>query len=832
MTVNSQPSPPAAATASTTVQPTCTVATGTIVVTAPLGAYQYNIDGGTFQSSTTFTGVAAGSHNILVRSTADNTCISSVTAVTVNAQPETPSVTNQTTSILSGATFTVTPSGVPVGTTYTWIAPTYTGGVTGGSAQPTPQTNISGTLTIPSGTGTAVYTVTPTSGACVGATFTVTVTVSSSCTPVAISTNPLSQTKCEGQSVTLSVAVTGTSPYTYKWQKQSGNWANITGAPNSDTYTKTGLVVGDAGNYRCVVYNCGNADSAISNTAVLTVNPTPAQPSAISGTTTPCVGATINYSVTNVAGVNYQWTLPSGWSGTSTTNSINATVGTIAGQITVTPYANTGGCAGTPSTLNVTPNNLAANAGLDQTINSGLTANLLGNATGGTFSYNYSWAPTIMINGNPNQQMVTTVTLTSAQQYTLTVNDGVCTKTDQMWVYISGSLLEINDIMVDDDTICLGDSIHLDLNVSGGVPPYTFTWAGAGLSSTSIQNPAALPGVLGPNTYSVTVTDGITTLDTSITVFVSGSPAADAGQNKIIGCGIPFTTIGTTAVAGNTYNWLPATGLNNAGIAEPTAMPSATTIYTLTVTNTAGCVATDDAEVALINSISVEAGIDTTICSGSEYQLEAISQYALIYSWSPVTGLDNANISNPVASPIETTAYTITATAGSCSATDSILITVSTIPLTLSYDCDTYTATALPAGLESYEFLLNSSIVQTAGTANSFNATSIINTDIITVNASNQNGCIETVSLTVDCNSELPNAFTPDGDGINDVFGRNYELKVFDRWGLQLYTGQDGWDGTYRGKMMSPATYFYKVTITNSDGSKTEKTGAVTLVKN
>ena len=66
--ITSQPSPPPAPTASTTIQPTCTVATGTIVVTAPIGSFQYNINGGSWQGSTTFSGVASGSHNILVRS--------------------------------------------------------------------------------------------------------------------------------------------------------------------------------------------------------------------------------------------------------------------------------------------------------------------------------------------------------------------------------------------------------------------------------------------------------------------------------------------------------------------------------------------------------------------------------------------------------------------------------------------------------------------------------------------------------------------------------------------------------------------------------------------
>ncbi|MES2284902.1 MAG: T9SS type A sorting domain-containing protein, partial [Bacteroidota bacterium] len=114
-TVNAQPTAPTAATTSTTIQPTCALATGTIIVTAPIGPYEYNIDGGTYQASVTFASIAAGSHNILVRRTTDNTCISSPTTVTVNAQPTTPAtpianVTAHPTCTLATGTITVTSS--------------------------------------------------------------------------------------------------------------------------------------------------------------------------------------------------------------------------------------------------------------------------------------------------------------------------------------------------------------------------------------------------------------------------------------------------------------------------------------------------------------------------------------------------------------------------------------------------------------------------------------------------------------------------------------------------------------------------------------------------
>src|SRR5258708_10509509 len=90
LTVNAVPAVPVAPTASVTIQPTCAIPTGTIVITAPTGAYEYSLDGGAFQASATFTGVAPGLHNVTDRSTTDNTCVSSATPLSVNAEPAVP----------------------------------------------------------------------------------------------------------------------------------------------------------------------------------------------------------------------------------------------------------------------------------------------------------------------------------------------------------------------------------------------------------------------------------------------------------------------------------------------------------------------------------------------------------------------------------------------------------------------------------------------------------------------------------------------------------------------------------------------------------------------
>jgi gliding motility-associated-like protein len=84
----------------------------------------------------------------------------------------------------------------------------------------------------------------------------------------------------------------------------------------------------------------------------------------------------------------------------------------------------------------------------------------------------------------------------------------------------------------------------------------------------------------------------------------------------------------------------------------------------------------------------------------------------------------------------------------------------------------------------------------------------------------------------------IPTAFTPNSDGMNDMFRvkgenlQNFRLMVYDRWGEKIFESSnpnDGWDGTFKGNPVQNDTYVYQVTAANLKGSKL--TGAVTLVR-
>ncbi|MDR2424178.1 MAG: gliding motility-associated C-terminal domain-containing protein [Prevotellaceae bacterium] len=110
--------------------------------------------------------------------------------------------------------------------------------------------------------------------------------------------------------------------------------------------------------------------------------------------------------------------------------------------------------------------------------------------------------------------------------------------------------------------------------------------------------------------------------------------------------------------------------------------------------------------------------------------------------------------------------------------------------------------------------------------------------DFIEIVVTDQNQCLVRHSDNVIVRVPFPTAFTPDGDGINDVFlggekfrNREFYLEIFNRWGNRLYAGQSGWDGKYRGKDVPAATYNYVVKIKDSTGAVKEFKSTVTLMR-
>jgi gliding motility-associated-like protein len=110
------------------------------------------------------------------------------------------------------------------------------------------------------------------------------------------------------------------------------------------------------------------------------------------------------------------------------------------------------------------------------------------------------------------------------------------------------------------------------------------------------------------------------------------------------------------------------------------------------------------------------------------------------------------------------------------------------------------------------------------------------------VEALNEFGCKATDEMCIEVTTEfgvyVPNAFSPNGDGVNDEFlisGFNItdiSMDIFDRWGEKLFSSKDiaqGWKGTFKSQPCEVAVYVYKITYKGLDGKKYNKTGHITL---
>jgi len=246
-----------------------------------------------------------------------------------------------------------------------------------------------------------------------------------------------------------------------------------------------------------------------------------------------------------------------------------------------------------------------------------------------------------------------------------------------------------------------------------------------------------------------------------------------------------------------------------------------------------GCTVTDTLTVD-VSSMYIVSTNDTTICEGETIDLSVTSLPGLTYKWS--TGGTRNYITIKEALATEEYIVEVWNEAG-CYFTDTILVEVIPSPhLTVTLDEDEQLITVDPFDLSRYIFYVNADTLQD-GISNTFNYSDYIGIyDTIYVMAYNADGCSsygdEDYAIINDGSVEPPlekvNAFSPNGDGINDRLMQGRKVTVMDRTSKILYEGYDGWDGTFNGKEMPQGTYFY---ILYDDDGKLFYKGPVTILR-
>jgi gliding motility-associated-like protein len=247
----------------------------------------------------------------------------------------------------------------------------------------------------------------------------------------------------------------------------------------------------------------------------------------------------------------------------------------------------------------------------------------------------------------------------------------------------------------------------------------------------------------------------------------------------------------------------------------------------------------------LVNDLSLTVGNGGTICTGASFS-PVVTGNATVYSWWPVNGVSNYNIASPILSPTSTTTYTVTATLGSCTAQRSLTVTVAP-GATANAGADAFIIAGDPVQLQGSASAGSYSWTPTTGLSNS----SILNpaaspqsTTTYILSVTTAQGCIASDEVTITvvpyCIKPME-AFTPNGDGINDLWLvtngnclKAATAQVFNRYGARVFESNDyrnNWDGTYKGKPLADGTYYFILSYELINGKKVFLKGNVTILR-
>jgi gliding motility-associated-like protein len=312
-------------------------------------------------------------------------------------------------------------------------------------------------------------------------------------------------------------------------------------------------------------------------------------------------------------------------------------------------------------------------------------------------------------------------------------------------------------------------------------------------------------------------------------VIINSKPVTTASNN---GPACERTIVNLTAMGGSQYQWSGPNGFTGSGspVQLTNIQINQAGKYYVTVTNTFGC-SNIDSTIIVVNPapLASTSFANASICIGDSIQLLAAGGPP--YNWIPPAGLSNATISNPKASPAQTTVYSVIVTnAFGCADT-----AVSTIALT--------SLATVNAGPD--KMILKGQKIQLFGSATGqgifyswspplyindiYSAQPFINppADIsyILTAVSGCNTVADTMFVKVYNDLYIPNAFTPDGNGRNDTWNINaleaypgFELFIFNRYGQLVFKTNKApvaWDGTCKGKPCMNGVYTYLIKTGN-----------------
>ena len=384
----------------------------------------------------------------------------------------------------------------------------------------------------------------------------------------------------------------------------------------------------------------------------------------------------------------------------------------------------------------------------------------------------------------------------------------------------------------------------------------TWDWNFGNGETSSLQYPAAYYRTAGNYNISLSATNSsgcVSTVTKPITINPAPSLKVTPATSICFGNAVSLSVSGA-----GSYTWLDSnSNLSCTNCANPTADPLHDITYHVKGTSAAGCSSMDSVSIKVLHPFTVSVSESTNICNGNSVQLTA--EGAPRYKWIPSAGLSSVSISNPVATPATTTTYRVVGygeidTLTCVNDTGSVTITVYNNP-SVDLGPDKTIATRRSAVLTPV--ISNDVINLRWFPATGLSCTDCLKPEFIARNNISYKLKVENEHCTAEDEINIivaydnrgitiPNAFSPNGDGINDVFyptGINASfvksLTIYNRWGKQLFAvnnvpGNDpayGWNGTWKGVAAEIGVYYYIAELVGRDNKTAQYTGNVTLLK-
>ncbi len=460
-------------------------------------------------------------------------------------------------------------------------------------------------------------------------------------------------------------------------------------------------------------------------------------------------------------------------------------------------------------------------------------------AGGGAPPYTFQWS------SNAGGIVAAVATGLAEGTYQVTVTDANnCPKVDSVSL-VQPPLLEAVTANLRDAS-CFGDDDgQANVTASGGTAGYTYQWdfyAGTQITATANN--------LAAGTYSVTVTDiNLCEQVSTVTVNEPTELVSSIAKTDVL-CFGNADGVATVTPTGGTpnyvYNWSTPTSQTAAS-----ANNLAPGIYEVTITDNNGCTATNNIEIAQPTQMTVVFSKTDPTCYGYTDGTATVTVNGgiptYIYKWNTLDGTDQAT-------DLGSGIYVMDAyDANGCLISDTIELfdppttgiavvpDSSLIPLGGSVRLSTVITTSASNSV-SYVW----SPAEGLSCDNCANpvANPLFNT-VYTVEMTDGDGCKTSTEVVVDVNDKhklyyIPNAFSPNNDGLNDVFyvyGKavsNMTLVIYDRWGEKMFESKDlsfGWNGVHKGELMPSGVFVYYAEIYFENGDRVEEKGSITLLR-